>query len=201
MPSARTRPRLQWRDPLIGRSVLIGLIFGTIRFLVACPVRQVITAWRAGEPSLFLYDLDLVLGQREAVAELLEGVLEMGLSFFLVVALVVLRLLVKRSWLAVGLAMILWSLMGDVGSVKGLTYGIIGSAISMAVLLRWGVVAMLVVNLTAQTAWIARTTDWSAWHAQAAVMALVFVAALTIYGLWAAMGGRVAARAAPAPSA
>ena len=60
----------------------------------------------------------------------------------------------------------------------------------MAVLLRWGLVAMVVSFIVAVLAWYARTTDWSALHAQAAVMATVVVALLAIYGMWAATGGR-----------
>ncbi len=32
--------------------------------------------------------------------------------------------------------------------------------------------------------------DYSAWHAQGAVLALVFIVVLTVYGAWAAMGGK-----------
>ena len=38
-------------------------------------------------------------------------------------------------------------------------------------------------------AWM-RIADWSAWHSQPAIMALVVVVALAAYGFWAATAGR-----------
>jgi hypothetical protein len=116
--------------------------------------------------------------------------MSVAMAFLLVLALVVLRLLVKRAWLAVGLAVLVWTVMLGAGSVERMIYGLVGSTILMAVLLRWGVVAMLVSSLITSLAWNARTTDWSAWHAQPAVISLVVVTVLAAYGLWAAMGDR-----------
>jgi hypothetical protein len=50
------------------------------------------------------------------------------------------------------------------------------------------VVALIATHLVVSVAWIARASDWSAWHAKPAVMALVLAAALSVYGVWAAVG-------------
>jgi serine/threonine-protein kinase len=186
-----SRPRVEWRDPLIGQSVLIGLVFGAIIFMINSPLRWSISTWREGAPWwLNGYDLDLLVGQRVALAQLMEAPLAGSRWFLLVAALVVLRLVTKRAWPAVLLAVILWPLMIGTTTVEGMIYSVAGAAISMVVLLRWGIVALILTNLFASVAWIARTSDWSAWHATPALTTLVLVVALVAYGVWAASGGR-----------
>lgn len=179
-----SRPRIELRDPLLGRSVLFGLVAGPAIHLSLFPLLGT------------SYDFNLLLGQQQAIAGLLSAVMWIGSLFFGVMSLVVLRLLVQRTWLAAGLNVILLSLIQMTGTLS--TMGMIGlliaTVVSMAVLLRWGIVAYLVANLTSRLIGIGRTTDWSAWHAQAANMALALVVALAIYGAWAAMGDRAAQR-------
>jgi hypothetical protein len=186
-----SRPRVEWRDPLIGQSALVSLVFGAIVFAVQGPLRWSVSAWHEGVPGwLHGYNLDLLLGQRIALAQLAEAVLSANRWFVFVVALVVLRLLVKRAWLAIALTVILWPFMDGVAIGEGLIYSVFVATISMVVLLRWGVVALVATNLISAVAWIARASDWSAWHAKPAVTAFVLVLAFAAYGVWAAIGGR-----------
>jgi serine/threonine-protein kinase len=186
-----SRPRVDWRDPLIGQSVLIGLLFGAILFVIRGPIRWWISTWWQGAPWwLNSYDLDLLLGQRVVLAQLTQALLGACSWFLMVATLVVLRLLVKRAWPAVVLAVVLWPLMNGVWIGVHMIYVVLTAAISMLVLLRWGIVAVILTNLVFSVAWIARASDWAAWHATPAVTALVLIVALTAYGVWAAIGGR-----------
>jgi hypothetical protein len=182
-----SRPRMDWRDPLIGQSVLVGLIFGAGVFAVGGPLRWSISTLREGAPSgLQGYNLNLMLGERLVLGQFVEALLSANRWFLFVVALVVLRLLLKRAWPATALTVVLWPLMIGVAIGEDLAYAVAVSAISMVVLLRWGVVSLVVTHLVVSMGWIARASDWSAWHAKPAVMAVVFVGALTVYGVWAA---------------
>jgi hypothetical protein len=134
--------------------------------------------------------MDLLLGRRVALAELTDAASGASSWFLFVAALVVLRLLTKRVRPAVVLTVLLWPLMNGVTIGEHMIYILISASISMVVLLRWGIVAMLMTNLVFSMAWFARASDWSAWHAKPAINVLVLMVALAAYGVWAATGGR-----------
>ena len=191
-----SRPRIEWRDPLLGQSVLVGLLFGAALFLIRSPLRWTISTWLEGAPYwLNFYNTDLLLGQRIVLGDLFGAFLSGCRWFLLVATLVVLRLWIQRAWVAVLVAVLLWPLMDGFTLGEGMIYSIVGATISMFLLLRWGIVAMLLANAFLSLGWMARSPDWSAWHANAAVMTLLFVAALAAYGFWAALGGRLTAPA------
>jgi serine/threonine-protein kinase len=186
-----SRGRGQWRDPLIGQSVLVGVLAGTLIFLVKGPLRMTILTLREGrQPFLLGYNFDLLLGQRQTLASMVEMLTVVAMGFLLVLALVVLRMMVKRPWLAIGLAVVVWTLIGGVESFEQFVYGLVTSSIMMVVLLRWGVVALLVAAVADRWAWSARSTDWSAWYSQPAIVALLIVTVVLLYAAWAATGDR-----------
>jgi len=190
-----SRPRVQWLDPLIGKSVLVGILAGGFRFFLEHPARWWIEIWVTGKPPVpFNINFMLLHGQREALSVILDHALLLILVLIFVVALVGIQLMVKRQRVALGLALVVWALLNVSTSGGEWYYSVLGAIISMVVLLRWGVVALFVSWLTTSIAVDARSPDLSAWHAEGAVLALVFMTALSVYGAWAATGGRRSAQ-------
>jgi len=186
-----SRPRVQWLDPVIGKSVLIGVLFAGIRLIINGPVNWWVRYWTNGEPPRPLfYDLELLQGQRVALSSVLD--LALGLDFILifVMALIVIRMMVKRRIPALILTLVVWTLIDGPSSTAGIALSLVTAMISMVVLLRWGVLALVTSFLLMWIGYGAQAADWSAWHAQGAVLALVIVVAVTLYGAWAAVGGR-----------
>ena len=79
-------------------------------------------------------------------------------------------------------------LLDGVGNVEAAIYSLIVAVLSMVVLLRWGLVALIVTHVVARAGIIAPTLDWSAWYAKPAILATGLVVVLAAYGAWAAIG-------------
>ncbi len=186
-----SRPRVQWLDPVLGKSILVGILAAGIRLIIDGPLRWWIDYWISGVPPRPLgYNFLLMRGQREALSWMLDQSLFFGFVLIFVMALIVIRMMVKRRILALVLTVIVWTLLRGPSSLTDLPFVLVSVAISLVLLLRWGVVAYLASLMFLQFGHYARAADWSAWYSQGAVLALVFILAFTIYGAWAAMGGR-----------
>lgn len=181
-------------DPLVGRDVLLGCAAGTLsRGLDVLPVLV------SGRPAIVANYLGL---PAQSVIELLAGtigfatqsvIVGLALSFLYGLTFVALR---RRSWLA-GLAWLLF--LGGIGFLPGLTvnntapaattatsvFWLIGWALTLWVLLRWGILAFLVMSTTAAVlADALPTLDLSAWYASDIVAGLALVAGLAGYAFY-----------------
>jgi serine/threonine-protein kinase len=185
-----SRPRIVWRDPLLGRSALLGLAAGALLFALGGPLRRVILTWVQGAPPYPIpFDADLFLGQRAALGGVLEALLNGVQGFLLVLVVVVLRLALKRPWLAAAVTVCVWPVVWGTGlaSVDRYLFEWLGAAVSLVVLLRAGVLTYVLASVVALLAGVAAVPDWSAWYAQGAVMAVTAAAAIAVYGVWAAV--------------
>ncbi len=186
-----SRPRVQWRDPLIGYSVLVGVIGGSVSFVLVGLVRRfVVPLWTGEEPIPFLIDTDLLLGQRQALGLLIDQSLLLTFLLVLIVALILIRKMIRRRLPALGLALVVWTLLNGASDGVGIMISLLLSGIMLLLLLRWGVVALLVSRVVALLSWRSLAADWSAWSGQGTVLILGCLVALTLYGAWAAIGVR-----------
>jgi hypothetical protein len=183
--------RVRWRDPLIGHSVLVGVLSGAVLFALRAPLRWHLRSWLEGTPAGPLSgDLTILRGQRLALGLILDQALLIGYVLIFVAALVVIRYLVKRRLPTLILTFVAWLLIAGDLQPPDLPIALAGTAVMMFVLLRWGVVALAVSNITASICWLARSADWSAWHAEGPLLALAALVLLTLFGAWAAVGDR-----------
>lgn len=195
--------RISWQDPGIGTSVLVGLLFGVIRFTLSAPVRRSIEGRLAGTPPLLWQDLNALRGDAAALAELLGAIMGGIEAIFFLATLVVARALLKKTGLAVAATLLLWPFMGGTGFSNwgNYAFAVAFGSLTMFVLLRWGALALFVMTMTTNVTWLARSTDLSAWHSRPAVLAVWFIVLLTAYGTWAAIGRRRGGDGAASPAA
>ena len=109
-----------------------------------------------------------------------------GMAFLQIVALVVSHYFLRRRWLTLALTVVIWTVILGIGSPQAIVFHLGASLLMLAVLLRWGIVALVVMNTAIPLGWLARCTDLSAWYAQGAILSLMTFAALAAYGVWAA---------------
>jgi uncharacterized membrane protein len=83
--------------------------------------------------------------------------------------------------------------MTGFGTLTWFLIGLGNAVIMMVVLLRWGVVSMVMVQITAELMWDMRAVDYGYWTSTGAVFALVLALILVIYGMWAATGSTLRA--------
>jgi serine/threonine-protein kinase len=187
-----------WRDPLVGRDVLIGCAaaapLAVFIFLV-----QRLSAW-LGQPAFQPQwrAIDTLLGPREVVAELLFGQansVAVGLGFLLL--LVLCRQIFRRLWLAVGVVLLVSSLPGalslDLPLWLSIPLDMALNGVVAFVQVRFGllaaIVAIYVVNYL--LVFPLQTDLWS-WTAAPTLWALGLVVVLALYGYRTALAGRSA---------
>lgn len=187
----------RYRDPLVGRDVLIGLSVGFATLVLALQGAMV-----GGAPRLFSsVDLDALLGPRFLVASLfrsLRGALQ--ISFLVLSLILVLRILLRRTWLvAAAFVMVLTTMLVAGGAswsgrVYALDYALIAAiaALDYVLLTRVGLLAFvgLVMPSLLMLNYPAIAPDLEAWHASSFVLPLLVVTALAVWAFHNATRGR-----------
>jgi hypothetical protein len=194
----------RWRDPLVGRDVLYGVILGTL-FCDIYGIRYHLEG-RLGAPPARL-GLDYLGSAHSAISAWLEhipGSISSVLLMFLLLFLF--RVLLRKSWLAAIAFILLFTALKSVSSdYPALEWPIqvtLYTALAVGAL-RFGLVTLAVALYTADLALnIPVTLNPSAWYFTSATLALATIAALAIWGFYTALAGQVPWNAeSPSPSA
>ena len=185
-----------WRDPLVGRDVLLGGLCGVAGGAVVLLSRAAPRLLGLPEASPHNIILSRLLGPRQLVAGLLlqDIGLTLSLALGLLFLLLLLYILLRREWLAVGVLsvglMLLFSAMGDQLLIT-LPFGALWAAAAVFVLTRLGLLAttsyLLFQCLCVE---YPLTTDLSAWYAGGTLFALGVAVALALYGFRTSLAGR-----------
>jgi len=184
----------RFRDPIVGRDVLVGTVQGVGFALVFCLARM-LPLWLGAtppRPDLPRHPAELLAlrGVRESVAELIAVQINIATHvLFLFIALLLLRLIFRKTWLAVGIHGILYVF------VYGSGFGYLPTAIGITawhiVFFRFGWVSTFVATLTTDAlGGFPLTADPFAWHAHASFLLIGFFLALAIYGFKTSLGKR-----------
>jgi serine/threonine-protein kinase len=188
----------RWRDPLVGRDVLIGCTAG-ILMLPSLGLLDVVGQRVFHLPErifVSLAPLDPLLGL-SFVAEAAGNALLAGIHWGLMVLFVpvLLSLLVRRAWAGVALAGLLWTLMGYLPHQEGTAWPLIWEAVAVAfpmfVALRFGLLAatcmyagfFLIADMPI-------TSDAGSWYASVSNSCQLALLALCSLACWVSLGGR-----------
>jgi serine/threonine-protein kinase len=128
----------RWRDPLVGRDLLIGSVLG----LVLNQLRQAqvaIERWVGKAPPLDLPDISGWMGLRPKAAVIISSVpTAVWVALGIVVLLVVLRLLLRREWAAaIVFVVILTVRVGEVPTVP-ILFNVAAAVLMVIVATRFG---------------------------------------------------------------
>ena len=166
------------RDPLVGRDLLIGCLFGIVFVIVFQPIGSIVLELRP----------NTILGGRFIVAEVLASH-QHGLIGGIVwlAFLLLLRVLFRKTWLAAGAFTIFGTLIGTAGSDDIVVW--IGNIVfwaSLAVLyLRFGLVSAISGLFAHQVLIeVPHTADFSDWYSDAGKFALAAVLIVACYGFY-----------------
>jgi serine/threonine-protein kinase len=181
-----------WRDPLVGRDVLLGVL-GAGAAAAAARLLHAVPGW-IGLPADLQTSWDAPF--TEGAADLLltaQFALQIALRdfFFFFVLCLVCRL----DWLAAGIALVVWCsppllVGGEYAWLETLAdVGFYG--LGLVILFRFGFLAYVAYNFTdAVLKYMPLTTDPSAWYAGTSTLSLLTLAALAAYGFFVARGRR-----------
>lgn len=180
-----------WRDPLVGRDVLFGLIAGIILvinnafiyfpgFSVFPPVRLVDTYMR------------ILSSYRLAVSALVmlpafTVTIVLGLLFMLFL----MRLLVRRDSLAAVLFMLCFSAMFLPSDWQAMVFILVQYGLLVFVMMRFGLVAMMGCLLVMYGLQLFPTTlNFAAWYAGTGLAPIVLLLALAVFAFYTSLGGQ-----------
>jgi len=184
----------QWRDPLVGRDVLIGICYGVLLTLFEQTDNFLLPLFGAPPPQPGGIQPETLLGVRPALGQLLLYVLIFLMyALFIFFFLFLLRLALKRDWIAAIVIVLLGAGTNPGAEYPVVTFvllGIIWLSIVL-VLKRVGLLAILV-GLVVQNVLVVfpMTFHLSRWYATAGLTGIVVILALTIYGFFTALAGQ-----------
>ncbi len=182
----------QLRDPLVGRDVLFGVILGVVWILIF-EISQLLTMGK-GEPPM-LFSTDYLLGGRHALGAWLFQIpdsIESTLIFFFL--LFVLRVFLRKEWLAAVVFVAIWVTLKTLGSdyplIEGSVYALLFGGASIMVF-RFGFVALAVgIFATEMLLNVPLTLDFSAWYLSSVMLPLLSIVALAVWGFYHSLAGQ-----------
>ena len=186
-----------WRDPLVGRDILVGGMLG-LGHAAAIYLTTLLPIWTGGRavPNSGL-DIWYLEGVRHLWATFLMHLpFAVFVSFFFLLLLVLLVIVFRKQWLATA---VFWILLF---SVTGLAFGtgahwadLLGSALIAIIvvvgLARFGLLAMIsravFFHLSLHNP---ITSDFSSWYFGNTIFAAVVLFGLAIYGFYISIAGQ-----------
>jgi len=184
----------EWRDPLVGRDVLVGCASG-IMMMLLIRVAVATPSWLGlGNATPYAESLAPGLGS------FLQFVFRIGVSGPLVAlcflfTYFLLRMMLRREWAATVAYLLILSAGGPIdylGDVlwSFVLFNLILNALLLVILMRVGLTVAVVYLFVAQLMGLPITFHTSSWYFGIGAVALFIVAALTFYGFHTALGGR-----------
>jgi serine/threonine protein kinase len=181
-----------WRDPVVGRDILLGVALGVVWILVF-QIRYVFMMHMGAVPALG--STDALMGGRVALGGWLRQwpqSIQTTLVFFLV--FFGLKVLLRKEWIAaivfVGIFVLQHGLSGPYVRVE-LPATIIVYAIALLIVIRFGLVPLAVAIFTINMALnVPFSADLSAWYMTTSILAFLSVLVIASWGFYHSLGGQ-----------
>ena len=186
----------RFRDPRVGRDILVGIAAGVLVALARCALLLLPALFGAAPPPLRGLSLDFLLTTRHALSALLRmppTALFNGMLITLSFALA--RMLVKRTWPAALISGILLAfvLVTDAGTEQiglNLLFAAVVSLVYVLVLVHYGMFAQMMAFLTNFILTQGGlTADFSKLYAPTSTWLLLLIVGLAAFGFYASRAG------------
>jgi hypothetical protein len=183
----------KWRDPMIGRDVLIGLIGGLLHALLAAAWTLAITL--TGFKASLTYDseVELLGGQTFGLALIADAVLQgMLLGLTLMIMLMIFTIVLRRRAFGVAaLAIVCFTIYTFASrELWVLPSFAILTAIYTILVARFGLLAIAAAHMTFAAAFFYPLADASAWYALRGLTTIFFITALAVWAFRTSLGGQ-----------
>jgi len=186
----------QLRDPVVGRDLMLGILAGVF-LQVASRVQELVPGWmgKMPLPPETNLDFDSLSGLRDLIGSIPAYIVIyvfLSLLFFFIFFLI--RLVLRKEWLAFAVSLLLVALFfvwGEDHPVLTTASVLVGWGIGIAVLIRFGLFA-LVVTLCTNSILHAYflTTHLSAWYAEPTFFVFFVFLAAAIFGFYTSTAGK-----------
>ena len=177
-------------DPLVGRDLLYGTVFGII-----LDFGDVVdTALHGNNHQPLFPPLNAMLGVRSELASVIAAVRDAiftAVLFFFILFL--LRLVLRKDWIAGAAFAVILAFVTNFSSTTAwvdLPLAALVFAVFALALLRFGLLAGIVTSAVGQILALGGVLDFSSWYAGMAAMPFLLVALLVVYGFRTSLAGR-----------
>ena len=185
-----------FRDPMVGRDLLIGALFG-VGLMLWNSLSYQIPVWLGHPPDIPSGSNNVWLGAGSFLPFLGHQIMD-SLSYGLVLLFVILMLslVFRRDRLAFVIGGAVWALVVFLAASGASAIALILIAIGTAILVivplwRYGLLATVsLFFFISQTNSFPVTTNFTAWYATGFVMYLVVLVALAVYGFYTSLAGQ-----------
>ncbi|HUP60985.1 MAG TPA: serine/threonine-protein kinase [Thermoanaerobaculia bacterium] len=184
-----------WRDPMIGRDLLIAAVGGT-SLAIALLLLSIVPRWVGLESALISDSARALTSVRFVFSAFFFGAFEcIFMSIFALVLLLLLRAMVQHTWiasvLAAGILAAYYQSAADGPLAFRIAFGMFAGALVYGVLLRFGLLACVLMGYTVLIVQnVPLTLDTSAWYFPRAALALILLAALASFGFYTSLAGK-----------
>jgi serine/threonine-protein kinase len=181
----------QFRDPVVGRDILFGVMLGVV-WIILFSLRYAVAVHRGAAPSVG--NVAYLASNREALGAWLRQVptsIVATLEFFFL--LLGLKVVLRKDWLVTIAFMGIFVTLQSASSTDlalDIPAFIVIYAIALLIVYRFGLLplacAMFTINMLAN---VPMSSDLSAWYMPASILALLSVVALAGWGFYHSLGG------------
>jgi eukaryotic-like serine/threonine-protein kinase len=187
----------RWRDPLVGRDVLVGAAAGA---LVALSVQLTVllpaSLGRPPDDPVSIYHPVLTAGPVYALATIYAGAIVPTLGGFFM--FFVYFLVTRREWLAAVAYALTWLIPACLLPAENrdalVLFNVVFCALLIFLYLRFGLLSVAVMSIADDIVTTAPVTfDFSAWYGGASIVYLGVLVGLAVYGFVVASGGQALA--------
>jgi serine/threonine protein kinase len=185
----------QMRDPVLGRDLVLGILAGVF-WTVQSGVAEKLPGWmrKMPGPPLSEIDFDALSGLRAVIGGLLLNIVySVAISLVLFFLFFLIRLAMRKEWLALLVAISLFSLpqvfrdYPVLDTISALVYW----SIALTVLIRFGLLALVVAICTEGILFNSPlTAHLSAWYAEPTFFAFSVILAVAIFGFYTSTAGK-----------
>jgi Protein kinase domain len=179
----------RWRDPLVGRGLLIGCLFGVVIDLVR-QAQLLAPRWLGGEMHNMQFSYPWAVSTPGSLLAncLLFQIGAITNAMFALLSLVLLQLLFRKRWLgAIGFLVIFtaanwWT--GAANPVVDWVAAALLTCLSLWLLVQWGFLAIVVAALCSGLLTFPLTSNVSVWYASHGLIGAGIVAAIALFGFY-----------------
>jgi hypothetical protein len=185
-----------FRDPLVGRDLLVGCLLGAFSIPLV-RLGWFVPSW-LGQPPMMPYTGPQwqFMGSRAIIADMSNSlILSLFVSLGLLFFLFLLRALLRKEWAAALVCVLLFTALRPPSASQYapvlLVTGLITTGLQVFLLIRFGLLAVMasaVFNFILGS--FPLTTQASAWYAGISLAGILLMAAMAFYGLHTSLGDR-----------
>ncbi|MEA2463841.1 MAG: eukaryotic-like serine/threonine-protein kinase [Acidobacteriota bacterium] len=183
----------KWRDPMVGRDVLIGIIAGLLNGTVAAN-RPRLVALMTGDPAapysgaIRLADIPAG-GAAHFLSSVSDGIVT---ALILMTVLVVLTIVLRRRWLAIAAfyAVIFLGLRSASADLWPIPFFAASAGLFTLIVARFGMLSMAAMQTTFMAVFFAALPDAFAWYTARGLTTVVLLFACAVWAFFTSLGGQ-----------